>query len=320
MAVILHVTEGPAVGRKTFLRVGQIMKIGRTEWADFNVPQDALMAPIHFSVEYDTHVCRLRDLASGAATLVNGKPVGDAVLNHGDRITAGATTFHVHIEGSQPVAATVGTVAAAAAVTATRKGDSGFKHVVPPSAAEVCLLFDLDDPAKALLSDDPTDKQSVRQFYTLLGKQQLYTDAIRFLAHALPKREAIWWATRCVRAALGETEPSRTDRNALEAAEHWALEPDEKNRRAAQSPADATGYETACGWLAAGAFWSGGSIAPPDMPEVPPKETLTAQAAVVAINLTATIDPKKTPQRYAEFYSLGAAVADGQNRWPASNA
>ena len=270
------------------------------------------MAPIHFSVEYDTHICRLRDLASGAATLVNGKPVGEAILNHGDHITAGATTFHVHIEGSQPVAAAGTAAVAAASIMATRKGDSGFKHVVPPSAAEVCLLFDLDDAAKALLDD----KQTVRQFFSLLGKQQLYTDAIRFLAHALPKREAIWWATRCVRAALGDVEPSRTDRNALEAAERWAIEPDEKNRRAAQAAADATGYETACGWLAAGAFWSGGSIAPPDMPDVPPKETLTPQAAVVAINLTATVDPKKTPQLYAQFLSLGTAVADGQNRWP----
>ena len=150
MAVILQVTEGPAVGRRTFLRVGQVMRIGRTEWADFNVPQDAAMAPIHFSVEYDTHICRLRDLQSGATTLVNGKPVGEAVLNHGDRITAGATTFHVHIEGAQPVVAAAATVAVAAVAAPVRKGDSGFKHVEPPTAAEVCKLFEFDDPAKAL--------------------------------------------------------------------------------------------------------------------------------------------------------------------------
>lgn len=309
MAVILQVTDGPAVGRRTFLRIGQIMRIGRTEWADFNVPQDAAMAPIHFSVEYDTHVCRLRDLQSGAGTLVNGKPVGEAVLNHGDHITAGATTFHVHIEGAVPVAAAAAT--AAVAVAAARKGDSGFKHVEPPTAAEVCQLFELDEPAKSLLDD----KQSTRQFYTLLVKEKLYTDAVRLLAHALPKREAIWWSARCVRAALGDSEPPRTDRNALEAAERWVVEPDEKNRRAAQPAAEATNYETACGWLAAGAFWSGGSMAPPDMPDVPPKETLTPQAAVVAINLTATADPKKSPQLYAQFVSLGTAVADGQNRW-----
>lgn len=313
MAVILQITEGPALGRRTFLRVGQVMRIGRTEWADFNVPQDAAMAPIHFSVEYDTHICRLRDLQSGAGTLVNGKPVGEAVLNHGDRITAGATTFHVQIEGAHPTE-TVAATAPVAAVPTVRKGDSGYKHVEISFAVDICKLFELDDPAKALLDE----KQSVRQFYTLLVKQKLDLDAVRFLAHALPKREAVWWAARCVRSGLGDSESSRNDRVALDAAERWVAEPDEKNRRAAQNAADATGYETAAGWVAAGAFFSGGSMAPEGMPDVPPKETLTPQAAVVAINLIGSVDPKKSPQLFAEFLSMGAAIADGQIRWDRS--
>jgi hypothetical protein len=290
------------------------MRIGRTEWADFNVPQDAAMAPIHFSVEYDTHTCRLRDLQSGAATLVNGKPVGEAVLNHGDRITAGATTFHVHIEGAQPIAAPAAAAAVAAApvaAVARPKGNSGFKFVEISSAAEVCQSVELDDPAKALLDD----KKSTRQFFEQLTKEKIYQDAVRFLAHALPKREAVWWAVQCVRAGFGEQEPKRTDRAALETAERWVNEPDEKNRRAAEVAADATGHQTAAGWAAAGAFWSGGSMAPEGMPEVPPKETLTPQAAVVAVNLTATVDPEKMNQRYAEYLSLGSAIADGIKRW-----
>ena len=62
------------------------------------------------------------------------------------------------------------------------------------------MLFDLDDAAKALLDD----KQTPRQFLQLLGKQQLYSDAVRFLAHALPKREAIWWATPLRPRRVGE--------------------------------------------------------------------------------------------------------------------
>ena len=34
-----------------------------------------------------------------------------------------------------------------------------------------------------------------------------YTDAVRFLAHALPKREAVWWACLCVRKAAGANPP-----------------------------------------------------------------------------------------------------------------
>jgi hypothetical protein len=110
---------------------------------------------------------------------------------------------------------------------------------------------------------------------------------------------------------------SPVDQSALGVAERWVAEPTEPNRRSAQGASEATGYETACGWAAGGAFWSGGSMAPPDLPEVPPKETLTAQAVVVAIKLTACAEPAKTASRFAEFLSLGGRVADGQERWKA---
>ena len=46
------------------------------------------MAPVHFAVEFTANICRLRDLQSGSGTLVNGEAVGEAVLAHGDQITA----------------------------------------------------------------------------------------------------------------------------------------------------------------------------------------------------------------------------------------
>jgi predicted component of type VI protein secretion system len=315
MAVILQITGGPAKGRRTFLRAGQVLRIGRTERSDFDVPQDPTMAPVHFAVEYDAYVCRLRDLRSGVSTMVNGTAVVDTVLAHGDQITAGATTFSVHIEGSQPapVARPAAVPAAAVVVTAAslKPGASGFKHVEPPTAAAVCALFELDDEAKALLND----KQTPREFLALLSKRQLFSDAVRFLGHALPKPEAVWWACRCLKAALGDNLPI-TDQRAIAAAEQWVAEPTEPHRRAAENAAEATKYETAAGWAAAAAFWSGGSMAPADQPEVPPKETLTPQAAFVAINLAANVNPRKAPERYAEFLAIGTKVADGQDRWP----
>ena len=53
------------------------------------------------------------------------------------------------------------------------------------------------------------------------------------------------------------------------------------------------------------------------MPDVPPKETLTPQAAVVAINLTATADPEEIAAALRPIPSIGTAIADGQNRWKA---
>ena len=180
-----------------------------------------------------------------------------------------------------------------------------------PLAATVCQKFELDDEAKPLLEPQLT----VRQFFLLLGKRQLFADAARLLAHALPKREGVWWAAQCVRAAFGDQLPP-TDRAALGVAEEWAAEPTEANRRRAEAAAETTKHETAAGWSAAAAFWSGGSVAPAEMPDVPPKETLTAQGVVVAITMSAASDPKKMAARHAEFLALGARVADGEVRWP----
>src|SRR6516162_8681503 len=107
MAVILQVTGGPGAGKKTFLRSGQVLRVGRTEWAEFNIPQDATLAPIHFSLEFDAHACRVRAMQNSSGVLVNGQPVADAIVGHGDRITAGATTFSVHIDGHGPVTSAI---------------------------------------------------------------------------------------------------------------------------------------------------------------------------------------------------------------------
>ncbi|HEY2146570.1 MAG TPA: FHA domain-containing protein [Pirellulales bacterium] len=321
----MQVTAGPGFGRKTFLRAGQVVRVGRTEWADFNIPQDGTLAPVHFSLEYQANICRLRDLVGGG-TLLNGQPVAESIVAHGDRITAGATTFSVHIEGNAAAAAPAPSPpfdkltasgpspprgeGEPAAAPPTRQQSSGFVLVPTPLASTVCEQFELDDEAKPLLEPQMT----VREFYQLLGKRQLFADAERLLSHALPKREAVWWSAQCIRATYGDQLPP-ADRAALTVAEEWAAEPTESNRRRAEGAAEQTKHETAAGWAAAAAFFSGGSIAPPDMPEVPPKETLTAQAVVVAITLSAAADPKKTPARHAEFVTLGARVGDGQVRW-----
>jgi predicted component of type VI protein secretion system len=325
MAVILQVTGGPGFGRKTFLRSGQVVRVGRTEWADFNIPQDGTLAPVHFALEFSANVCRIRDLGGGG-TLVNGQPVAEGVVGHGDRITAGATTFSVQIEGSAGGAAFKspsplvgegrgegGGGAVAVAPATTQMQSSGFANVPIALAATICELFELDDEAKPLLEPQHT----VRQFFLLLGKRQLFADAARLLAHALPKREAVWWAAQSVRAAFGDQLPP-ADRAALAVAEEWVVEPTEANRRRAETAAERTKHETAAGWSAAAAFWSGGSIAPAGMPDVPPKETLTAQAVVVAITMSAASDPKKMAARHAEFLALGARVADGEVRWKAT--
>src|SRR5262249_30851354 len=151
----------------------------------------------------------------------------------------------------------------------------------------------------------------------LLVSQELYLDALRLLAHALPKREAVWWACRCARLERAEQPPAEAE--AVAAAEVWVKDPSEANRRAAQKAAEAAEVTTPAGCAASAALWSGGSLSLPDAPVVAPGETLTAQGVANAVLMAAEArEPEKARQRYSQFFTEGIGVATGAKKWPAS--
>jgi len=88
---------------------------------------------------------------------------------------------------------------------------------------------------------------------------------------------------------------------------------DEEDRRAAGATAEATEFNGPPSWAALAAFWSGGSLAPPELPEVPPGEALTAQAITGALMMAATHgDPLKAADRYRGFLEEGKKLATSQ--------
>lgn len=136
-------------------------------------------------------------------------------------------------------------------------------------------------------------------------------DALRLVAHALPRREAVWWACMCAR---GVPDPAAKpeDLAALEAAERWVRRPDEANRRAAMAAAEKTGFRSSEAWAAVGAFWSGGSMAPEGQPVVPPAEHLTGVAVAGAVVLAAVRNaPQMADARYARFLVSARDIALG---------
>src|SRR5665213_10546 len=82
---------------------------------------------------------------------------------------------------------------------------------------ELCAVSDLGDDARALLE---AGAPAPRAFIALLCEREMHADAIRFLAHALPCRESVWWAWVCARKAAGEA-PEPAIKGALDAAERW---------------------------------------------------------------------------------------------------
>ena len=124
----------------------------------------------------------------------------------------------------------------------------------------------LDKESLALLRDDPTPLE----FLDALIAHERFADAIHFLAHAIPKREAVWWGCLCIKLAGGE-DLSPKELAALTAAVRWALRPEEEYRAAAKEPAEAAGLGVPAGNLALAVQFSGGSLTPPGLPEVAAK-------------------------------------------------
>lgn len=185
--------------------------------------------------------------------------------------------------------------------------EMNFTKIKQIHALVICQGLELDGQATELLQNNPATVDYLQQLIAL----QLYPDAIRFLAHALPKREAVWWACLCARNGLTE-KPPVNEIKAIECAEAWVYKPTEDNRKLTLHAAETTAYKTAASWAAISAFWSGGDISPVPEAIVPPDEKLFAKAVVGAIMLAATQgEASKVSANYQLFLQQGINIASG---------
>ena len=180
------------------------------------------------------------------------------------------------------------------------------------TAAEAAGAAALSGEARALLAGDPAP----HSYLDALAARGLFPDAVKFLANALPKRQAVWWACLCARHSARGSPSAQTDA-ALRAAERWVAGPDEPSRRAAESAAEAVGVGTPAGCAALAAFWSAGSRAPPHVQDVPPPDHLTARGVAGSVMLAAVAtEPEQADEKFRRFIALGLDVAAGLNLWP----
>lgn len=154
------------------------------------------------------------------------------------------------------------------------------------------------------------------QLISALRSGDRAVDAISFLAHALPKREAIWWAWSCARHAAGD-QPSEAIQASLDATGRWIAEPTDANRRQAYDLAQKADLATPAGCAGAAAFFSGGSIGPPDQPEMPPGEFMAAKVISGAVLLATTVEPAEADARVEDYLQKGLEVAERVGLWEA---
>ena len=154
----------------------------------------------------------------------------------------------------------------------------------------------------------PTDEAAPLDYARRLLASRRPGDAILFLAHLLPRREAVWWARQCVGAILG----SRADDDAFRAAEAWVRAPEEERRRAALEIGGVADQQCATTWLAIAAGWSGGSVTAPDQKPIQPPPSACAKAANAAIVLAAcSAEPRLIASWIAACVDAGVRFAEG---------
>lgn len=307
MLVVIETVSGGA-GRVQ-LRSDQVLKVGRSGWADLSIPSDAELLDMHFEVGCSAEGCFVRALSHEAPTLLNGEPVATSPAYDGDEVRAGGCVFRLMVQGG-PVRAEEEPEPEPEPETKSEKPEADTVSFLTAGAglAGVCAYLEFGDDVKPL-AEKHTDQEDLIQE---MAKQEMFQDAIKLRAYTLPKREAIWWGCLCLRNDLSDPLPDEQT-EALVAAEEWVEKNDETRRRHAESKAAAAQYSGPGATLALGAFWSDGSLAPEGSPKVEPDERLTSQGITATLVAAAYHgDPKLANDRFLAFLARGKEVADGK--------
>lgn len=171
---------------------------------------------------------------------------------------------------------------------------------------KIIQALEVDDELTATLED----KIDTDILECLIEKKE-YVAAVQFLAHGLPKREAIWWSYLCANNA--EAEKRKTDEKTdatLQVTHDWVHKPSETLRKQANVHAESLDLYTPASWSAMAVYWSGGSIAPENQEPVEPSEFMAGEAVTNAIQMAASLS-NDASTTYQDYLKKGLHIAKG---------
>lgn len=100
MICVLEIIDGPARGKRIWLKENQSLEVGRVSTADFSIPSDSHMSRRHLLFEAILNGFRLRDVGSANGTFVNNKKISVVELQTGDIVRAGMTVLSVSMRNN----------------------------------------------------------------------------------------------------------------------------------------------------------------------------------------------------------------------------
>ena len=168
--------------------------------------------------------------------------------------------------------------------------------------------LDVDAQGMALLENCADTAEALGR----LEQAGLLIEATRLAAHALPPREAVWWACACSRHTAASGENPQVETKIRDMTEDWVRRQTDPLRRAAMQAAEAAGMRGAEDWAAIAAFWSGDSMTPIDAPKVPPQPHFAGLAVAGSVALAAARGPAtRRDARLRRFLASAREIASG---------
>ncbi|USI74916.1 DUF6931 family protein [Sphingomonas morindae] len=149
----------------------------------------------------------------------------------------------------------------------------------------------------------PDERAPPPRFFEALRAAGRDRDAIRFLAQALPRFEAVAWAARMVASQGRAPDPAL-----LAAVTAWLRDPSEAHRRAAGAVAAARPAASPARLCAFAAFTAGGSLAPDGAPPFAAPRA-TAGRFVAGAVLAAAAEQADPPAARAAALDAGLLLA-----------
>ena len=296
---ILHLMDGPWKQRRFMLQPGETVRIGSGDLADLSIP-DPRLAELQLEFVLTDGLCQVRNLEPANAMLINGSLRGSANLNNGDSIqVAGAALSLTLPESFQSEAPST--------PNHQPMGSQDASQASPPmqrqSLHELAETLGLPSDVTSMLTQSDTRAS----FLEKLVRNNQHAAAVLLIASSLSHAQALRWARKLLEDLQVEPRiPLETDR--MEQIDQWLNAPDDTLRRSIHEKVLADDFQSPWSWLGLGVFWSGKSIAPPGLPDVPPDRFLSSKGIYAALQICALQDPKNAIDRYLHMIQTGTEL------------
>lgn len=181
-----------------------------------------------------------------------------------------------------------------------------MQHSENKSIRDICRDAFLSRNAVRLIEDDAPPGAFIKK---LVGSHR-YADAIRFMAHSLPSRDAIWWSVLCVWESGGPP-AVEAESTALRCAAQWVIDPTESHRSAAQNAGTDAGVDSPaiCTARAAARVKDLESLA------ADVKTSVARMIAGAVLKTAARAPAAKRTEKYANLLAVGVRISRCQNHW-----